>query len=308
MTGDTPSRPRRQPRRTQRVATGEVVQHPAVAVAADCLVVIHAAASEKITERHVLDPDDGPHAAGRGSTCRIVIDSPAVSRQHASFERQGLLWRVRDLGSLNGTYVNDLRVHEHVLEHGDRIQVGDTIFKYLSGTDVDAAYAEAIRATMTTDGVTQALNDRAFRDSLQNAWARARRETATAALVILDVDRFKTVNDAHGHLAGDRVLRELVRRVRQMCPDDVAVARVGGEEFALVLRDGTLGKALNLAEACRAHLAATPFDIGMVQLGVTASFGVAQLGRVPETANEWFDRADRKMFEAKRGGRNRVQG
>jgi diguanylate cyclase (GGDEF)-like protein len=124
------------------------------------------------------------------------------------------------------------------------------------------------------------------------------------ALIVLDIDFFKRVNDEFGHPAGDAVIVELVTRLRADLPDQGEIGRVGGEEFTIVLPHFDLKHAVALAEAMRARVADTPFPIPAGRT-VTASFGVSwnPLGSSFDVA---YGRADGMLYEAKRGGRNRV--
>ncbi len=306
--------PRRSPRlrtRTARVLTREMVgaSQPTGTASTDSLVVIYGPKPADITRRYVLDRTRPAYEVGRSGHTDIVVDSTCASRHHARFERDERGWAVRDLGSTNGTWVNDARVSDrHILAHGDRVQVGEVIFKHLSGDDVEAAFAEAIRVALITDGLTQASNERAFRDALNDAVRRGHAQGIPVSLVMVDIDHFKAVNDTHGHSAGDRVLREFVRVIRGECDARVHVARVGGEEFALMLPGATAAEAMALAERARAAVEAHAFGAPSGTLRITASFGVAQLGAGREDGTALFAHADAMLYEAKRGGRNRVCG
>jgi len=120
------------------------------------------------------------------------------------------------------------------------------------------------------------------------------------------VDRFKAVNDRHGHAAGDAVLRELAARASAAVRAGDLAARIGGEEFALLLPGAALPNALELAERVRAAIAAAPVDAGGTPLAVTVSLGCATLAPgEPPTA--LLARADARLYEAKRDGRNCVR-
>ena len=305
MAGEPPS-PKRERIRTARVATQEMVGALTPPCGADSLVVVYAVNVSDITRRFVLDAACPSYLVGRSTECEIVFDSIAASRKHARVDRRENAWWVVDLGSMNGTYVNDARVHVRKLSHGDRIQIGDTIVKHLTGDDVDAAYAEAVRVALVTDGLTQVTNDRTFRVQLAEAADRARSSGTALSLAIADLDHFKAVNDEFGHPAGDRVLREFARIVREQMPVDVLVARVGGEEFALLAPGRTAEQTTELAERARAAVAAHSFTTPKGELTVTASFGVASFTSTEGDTTALFERADRQLYAAKRCGRNRV--
>jgi diguanylate cyclase (GGDEF)-like protein len=122
------------------------------------------------------------------------------------------------------------------------------------------------------------------------------------SLLLFDIDHFKTINDTHGHLAGDQVLVELTRRVRQHLRTGDLLARWGGEEFVVLLPHTRGEDALELAEKLRHLIAGEPFPAAGQ---VTSSFGVAEF-RPHETSDLWLTRVDGALYAAKAGGRNRV--
>ncbi len=168
---------------------------------------------------------------------------------------------------------------------------------------------EALRERALRDGLTKAWNRVAMLEMMDQAIQKSQRQGATFLLCLLDLDHFKRINDTHGHLAGDAVLRELVPRLGGGLRAYDLVGRYGGEEFLVLLTD--LGQATGAArvEALRAAVAATPFDIGEGRaLAVTASFGVAEFDPAqPATGLELVRRADLALYRAKAQGRNRVE-
>ena len=161
----------------------------------------------------------------------------------------------------------------------------------------------------TVDGLTNLPNRRRFQDSLSEHVAACHREHTPLCLVMADLDHFKAVNDKHGHLAGDAVLKTFATLLSRGIRSTDVAARYGGEEFALILPKTPLGSASSVAESLRRTVVETNW-IGAnskQRIGrVTASFGVAEI-REDETVDELIDRADQKLYEAKRKGRNRVE-
>ncbi len=209
-----------------------VVQKPVVeegrGVGGDCLVVIYTKEPTLLGKRFVLD--SGAMRVGRGPESQIVLDGDSVSRRHAHFELRSNAWWVVDDNSTNGTYVNDEQITREIgLTNGDRIKIGPTIFKYLSGQDVEAQYHEEIYRMTIIDGLTQAHVKRYLMESLEKEIIRARRHERDLSLIMFDIDHFKKVNDFHGHLAGDHVLKELARIVQGRIRRDEVFARYGGE-------------------------------------------------------------------------------
>jgi diguanylate cyclase (GGDEF)-like protein/PAS domain S-box-containing protein len=153
-----------------------------------------------------------------------------------------------------------------------------------------------------TDSLTGLANRHVLQESLERAAAVARRNRRRLALVLLDLDWFKQVNDRYGHPVGDAVLIEVARRLERTVRDGEVLARVGGEEFAWVLPDATLEDAVIAADRARTVIDAVPFDIAG-QLTMSAGVSVVE---APASGDELYRLADRALYEAKQTGRNRT--
>lgn len=271
----------------------------------DCLVVIYTKEPTLLGKRFVLDTS--PMRIGRGAENHIVLDGDSVSRRHAHLEQRASTWFAVDDGSTNGTYVNDDQIaRAQSLVNGDRIKVGPTIFKYLSGQDVEAQYHEEIYRMTIIDGLTQAHVKRYLLEALEKEIIRARRHARDLSFVMFDIDHFKKINDIHGHLAGDFVLKELAQMVQSRIRRDEVFARYGGEEFAIVLPETNLEGAKALADGLREKVEQSRFIFQSESIKVTISIGVSTLGEQDKTSLDLIRHADVKLYEAKRGGRNRV--
>lgn len=159
-------------------------------------------------------------------------------------------------------------------------------------------------ARSETDPLSGLYNRRGFEDRSERALVQAQRTGAPAALVTADLDHFKAINDSFGHAAGDGVIAEFARMLRDMAPDPAIVSRLGGEEFAVFIIGANLAEGRAYAEAVRVAFAKAP--VAGIDLTVSASFGVAQL--MP--GDKLFDlsrRADTALYRAKAGGRNLVR-
>ena len=165
---------------------------------------------------------------------------------------------------------------------------------------------EALRHEATHDRVTGLWNRGMITDQLTIALQRMRREKRPVAVILADVDRFKQVNDVHGHAAGDAVLRELAARMKSVLRSYDAIGRYGGEEFLFVLPGADLAVALQVAERARLAVAAAPIDAGPEQLSVTVSLGVSVADVTPEDHTAMIAAADEALYRAKAGGRNQV--
>lgn len=262
-------------------------------------------------------PADGglgrPHAVdralafGRDTECEFCLEEAAVSRCHARVIPRDDGCYVADLRSTNGTFVNDERIFLCKLADGDYLRVGSHIYRFLAGGNIEADYHEEIYRLTITDALTGAFNKRHLLEFLERELARTSRHGRPLALVMFDIDHFKAVNDTHGHLAGDFVLRELAGRIRQVVRRDELFARYGGEEFATVLPETSREGATQMAERMRQLVAAQPFTYGDKTLPITISLGVSATdGSESPPPLEFIRRADEKLYQAKNEGRNRV--
>ncbi len=162
-----------------------------------------------------------------------------------------------------------------------------------------------LRRDAETDHLTGIGNRRWFFQRAAEEISRSRRSGGAFALILIDLDRFKQINDRFGHAAGDQVLRAISALVRRSLRGYDCFARLGGEEFAVLLPEADLAGALTAAERLRARIAA----LEIAALGgqrVTASFGVVQLEPGDDKVEQLLDRADRALYRAKESGRNRV--
>jgi len=276
-------------------------------VANDALVVIHARQKGLQGERFVLG--SGPVRIGRLPDNEVALDDVAVSRRHARVEKRAGGWALMDVGSRNGTAWNDREVSgEVMLRSGDRVKVGSTIFKYLSGEDAEAKFFEEIWRLRVTDNLTQVHSRQYFDDELEREFWRARRHHRLLCLVVFDIDRFKDVNDEHGHLAGDAALREVASLVAGRVRKSDTVARYGGDEFCVLMPETALGDAVALAHELCTRIAAYSVTFRDTRFGATSSFGVAELTGDDARPSALFQRADEALFEAKRAGGNCVKG
>jgi two-component system cell cycle response regulator len=266
-----------------------------------CLVVIYGA---DLGKKYNLNASS--MVIGRSSKCDIQIDQESISRNHSKIVNTGKSILVRDLGSTNGTYVNDEPVDEYVLRDGDLVKIGRTIFKFLTGGNIENAYHEEIYRLTTVDGLTQIYNKRYFVDTLEREVARAHRYRRSLSLVMFDIDHFKKVNDGYGHLAGDYVLKHLAQTVRGKIRREDCFARYGGEEFAIVLPEIDGPNCLPFAEKIRQIVERTEFKFENVRIPVTISMGIATVEGDVTDAQTLIKRADERLYEAKSSGRNCV--
>ncbi len=268
-----------------------------------CLVVIYG-----LDLGRKYNVDRPSIVVGRSSKADIQIDQEAVSRNHCKLINTGKSIMLRDLGSTNGTYVNDELVDEYVLRDGDLIKIGRCIFKFLSGDNIENAYHEEIYRLTTIDGLTQIYNKRYFVETLEREIGRANRYRRELSLIMFDIDNFKKINDSFGHLAGDNALKQLASVIRSRIRREDILSRYGGDEFAIILPEIDNYNALQFAEKIRNLVAMAGFKFEDADIPVTISIGVASMQQELQTVEEFIHIADKHMYAAKERGRNRVVG
>ena len=245
---------------------------------------------------------------GRGPTVNVRLNDEGVSREHCQFMRDGDKVILVDLGSTNGTFCNGIRVDRRELADGDKIMVGSTtILKFTYHDYLDEVFQRQMYESALRDGLTKVFNKKYFTDYLEKEFAYASRHGSPLALIFLDIDYFKRINDTHGHPAGDFVLSELSQLMATLVRTEDVLARFGGEEFTVLCRGTDLGGAKTVAERLRRTIEAHTFSFGAKTIPVTISLGIAA---IPDTAivdhAQFLAASDKALYEAKRTGRNRV--
>ncbi|MGF1581082.1 MAG: diguanylate cyclase [Gemmataceae bacterium] len=245
---------------------------------------------------------------GRSIECDLCVEDTAVSRQHLRINLTPQGFVVTDLNSTNGTFVNTEPVTTHALQDGDYLQVGNRIFRFLSGGNMENEYYEEIYRLTIMDGLTNTYNKRYLLETLDRELLRSVHYRRSISLLMLDIDRFKVINDDLGHLAGDTILRELARRLSSNLRSTEICARYGGEEFAILLPEVTPEVAAHVAERLRKAIECEPFYYEERDIQVTVSVGIAttQGNDASLTPLEFIRMADEKLYQAKKAGRNRV--
>src|SRR5262249_22090452 len=196
--------------------------------------------------RHTLE--DKPIVLGRAEDCEIRVDDHSVSRHHARIEPRPEGYFAVDLQSTNGTFVNDVPTNLSRLTDGDYLRIGNAIFRFLAGGNVEAEYHEEIYRLTIIDALTGINNKRYLLEFLDRELVRSGRHRRPLALLMFDIDHFKGINDELGHLAGDFTLRELAAALRDEVREEDLFARYGGDEFSMVLVETSREGVLEAAE------------------------------------------------------------
>lgn len=260
------------------------------------------AAIDRLYRHHVAD--DRLHLAevvadGLGGMLQTMGDSARAAGSHSERFDSALEGWQRALES--GEAADPARVAEMRHDTLTMRQATGTLRDQLAGAHAEVARLRGelarLREEALSDGLTGLANRRAFDQRMADA---------DGCLLLADIDHFKQVNDRWGHLFGDQVLRSVAQGLRACTDGGLFVARIGGEEFAVLLPQAGLAAAQALAERIRGTVAGSRIRRGGESLGqITISLGIADR-RPQETPQQWFQRADRALYAAKAGGRNRA--
>lgn len=249
---------------------------------------------------------------GRAGHCDLPIEDELVSRHHCKIclTNDGAL--LKDLGSTNGTLLNGRKIREDsTIREGDQIQVGSTvILRYHLQEEVEAKFLGSLYESATKDFLTSTYNKRFFLERLQEEFSHASRHERSLSVLVIDIDHFKKINDTYGHLAGDLAIQQVAHHLMGHTRRDDIVARFGGEEFVILLRDLDRDSAKRLAEQLRSQISELHITHGSAQFQLTVSIGVACLNKSNQDQYPQFQdvlsAADQRLYEAKSAGRNRV--
>jgi len=253
-------------------------------------------------------------SVGRGDEADFQLKDGSVSRVHARFTvnlaSHPPRVSVQDLGSTNGTRVNGKLLHGPAeLEGGDLVRIGDVVLRFRLMDAADISFQQDIAEQVQSarkDTLTGLFSRRYLDEQLPGLVKAHRRNNQPLSMMILDLDHFKSVNDAHGHLVGDEVLSLVASTVQETVRTADSAVRYGGEEFCVILPGTELAEAAQVSERLRAVIEAIDFSPLRQGLSITSSFGVATLDP-SEQVHEWLRRADLALYAAKHGGRNRVR-
>jgi diguanylate cyclase (GGDEF)-like protein len=198
------------------------------------------------------------------------------------------------------SYTADTYTHEDLL-------LLEMFASYAATALSNAGMFQQLQQMAITDSLTNLYNRRYFYEVFEKEFARSLRYKREMSVILLDLDYFKQVNDCYGHLAGDRVLAEVARRVQSCVRSIDTVGRYGGEEFTALLPETSQRSALAVAERIRSQVSSQPVTVGDQHISVTISAGVASLQQDTSSVDELLARADAAMYLSKRLGRDGVQ-
>lgn len=254
----------------------------------------------------------GENWIGRASDSSIQLVDPTVSRLHAVLRispdgRATLI----DRQSTNGTYINNNRLEPGqsvMLSDGDRLRVGSmVVLKYSRLDPCEEHYHRELFERSVRDHLTGLYNRAYLLDQMGTLAQNAEHSGLGLAVMMLDIDHFKRINDTYGHDAGDAVLREVSAVLRQVTRSEDLVARYGGEEFVVALPCLSIGRAVERAEKIRKRISERKIRHPSGSLGITVSIGVSFAGPERRKApTSLISAADLNLYQAKEAGRDCV--
>lgn len=249
---------------------------------------------------------------GRSHDAHIRLPDQRASRRHARIDYRGTgtsddtTFFLTDLESTNRTFVNAEEVESVRLGEGDKIRIGDTILKFVVMDGVEAKFHEDVRDLISYDRLTGLLTKESLFLAAERELERCLKYDLPLSVLMMDLDRFKSVNDTHGHLMGSHVLSEVGKVIHDAIRCADVSARYGGEEFVSYLAEtGTTGARM-AAERIREAVEEHSFVLDDRSVRVTMSIGVASAPEDGTTLKELVGAADEALYRAKATGRNRV--
>ena len=247
---------------------------------------------------------------GRDPAADISTPDQSISRRHAEIRKNGKEVTLVDLGSSNGTVVNDVKLQSGesiLLAKEDMIKLGNTIFKFLPAGEIEILFYGNLGLAAHTDPLTRIYNKGYLMEAIEAEFKRAKALHTDFSIIFFDLDHFKNVNDTFGHDAGDYILKEVcnIIRTEYVRPKDI-FARYGGEEFVILLANTSAQAAADVAEKFRSAVETHIFAYDEKRVPVTVSIGVSELRTDISSSQTLLKLADQALYEAKSNGRNRV--
>ena len=255
---------------------------------------------------------------GRDKKNTIQLDDLKVSKQHCEIsviktdDLEQIV--IKDLGSTNGTYVNNELIRQRILSSGDKITIGETVFRFNYNDEIEEEYHSKLFNFAAFDALTGVYNRRYILNELEKQRKIAKRNDRVFSIVVIDIDDFKHVNDTFGHHAGDEYLKQVAFIIRHSLREQDISGRLGGEEFLILLPETNLDGAFHLANRIRKRIEETELIYQNNTINATISAGVSQykLGTTDAVAStisstdQLFQQADEALYRAKNSGKNKV--
>lgn len=245
---------------------------------------------------------------GRTVEADLVFHDEQISRRHASIlsdsTRQSYI--IADLGSTNGTFVNDRPITRCELKDGDKIFVGTTILKFVLQDEVESESGEIVDRLMFQDDLTGLVVKRRFYNELKIQLHYAGAQNKPLSVLMMDMDGLKKINDTHGHPTGAFIISEVGKIIGQICNQSGQACRYGGDEFVAYLLGADKQESLEVGESIRSQVKEHIFEKDGLEHRVSISIGVATFPQDGKTVEMITKSADEALYRAKAKGRNTV--
>ncbi|MFH0900184.1 MAG: GGDEF domain-containing protein [Pseudomonadota bacterium] len=252
---------------------------------------------------------DRPITLGRDPDVELPLRDGSISRRHCRVAREGEdgPYLLSDLGSTNGTRVNGSPIAQPVaLAESDKVFLGTTVVRFTFADELDVEYHTRLETMVTTDPLTGLMSKRRFDGEYSVAVQKARAEGIPISVLVMDMDGLKQINDTHGHEMGGYAIIEAAGVIRTVVDERGFACRFGGDEFMAFLPGYDKQTAFQIAEEIRDGIATHRFEKASIRVEPTISLGVSTLPEDGETTDDLFRAADRALYRAKAGGKNRV--
>ena len=244
---------------------------------------------------------------GRSDEFDIQLADSSCSREQAIIEFNDNNKPVlKDLDSTNGTFVNGAKITEINIENGDKILLGfSSVFMFAIQDSLESKFQMNLYESSINDHLTGAFNQKYFLDTLSKAFSYSLRHQSSLGLLMLDIDFFKKINDTYGHIVGDIVLKEVVKRIENNLRNEDILCRYGGDEFAVIVRDFKYGFVKIAAERIRLFFDGRSINCKDHKVNISVSIGAAIIDNENiETSENMIELADANLYKAKQSGGN----
>jgi two-component system, cell cycle response regulator len=251
---------------------------------------------------------DGPTTLGRDPLCKVPLHDFGVSRQHARItpDENGD-YILEDLRSTNGTRVDGIPITvPRILKDGEKIFIGDTVLRFALADEMEIDFHSEVATLVSTDPLTGLPSKRRFDQAMEFALQDARHAGSSLALLMMDMDGVKQINDTHGHLFGAHVIGETGKLIAQVLGTNGRACRFGGDEFSAFLPGYDLAAACQISERIRSVVETAGMEKDGIPLRPTISIGVACYPDAGDELLELVAMADKALYRAKEQGKNRV--
>ena len=244
---------------------------------------------------------------GRSPEATIMLRDTLISRQHLAidFNPEVNGYVIQDLKSSNGSFLNGLRITEAPLKESDKILIGNIILRFGWSDVFDLQYQHELDNLLNIDELTGLIVKRRFDEELDRFIAVSRTQGAELAMIMMDIDGVKQINDTYGHSFGAYTISQTGKLIKVATDHKGFASRFGGDEFMIFLPNINMKAAVQIAETIRLQVETHNFKMEGIILRPTISVGVS-IFKKNDTMTSLFNRADEALYTSKRTGRNKV--